>query len=132
MTPPSVEAIYNAMDHLAAFVPAGATCPWGCPTDAHGTGKEIPDHGEPFVVYGFFGFTGHCLYVGQTSDLGYRCYQHNNAAHLYHAKEVRILATAETRGEAQRLEREHIRSLDPLCNVKHSRLNGEHGRKQPA
>lgn len=92
---------------------------------AHDTPKHVPDHDSPYVVYGFFGHTGRCLYVGQTQDLPARCAKHHNAPHYYHAREVRILATGQTRREALRLEAAHIRTLDPLCNVKHSPSNPE-------
>lgn len=77
---------------------------------------------SPYVVYGYFGWTGRCLYVGQTRELAMRCYHHalSFATHAFHAKEVRVLANAKTRDEARRLERDQIRALDPACNIQHS------------
>lgn len=100
-------------------------CPWGCPADEHGQLGPLPEQTTPYVVYGFFGHTGTCLYVGQTECLQSRVYAHAAAwrEHWFHAKEVRVLATAHTRLMARRHEAEQIRSLDPVWNIHHSPTN---------
>lgn len=99
------------------------SCIWGCPDGWHGTPKTLPEQTAPYVVYGFFAHNGRCLYIGQTSDLNGRCYQHGNRPELYHAKDVRIIAEAQTRADATRLEAEAIASLNPFGNIKRSGSN---------
>ncbi|HET8633910.1 MAG TPA: hypothetical protein VFL88_07155 [Gemmatimonadales bacterium] len=127
MSDVTIDEMREAMQRLGDFLFNGKPlppCDWGCPPDGH-RWPAIPTQTSRFVVYGYFGHTGRCLYVGQTEHLVTRHHQHREAFQpfFFHAKELRILDTADSREDARLLEAKRIKALDPVCNVQHSPTN---------
>lgn len=72
----------------------------------------------PFVVYAFFGSNGACLYVGQTANIAQRFQAHRRESHWFkHAASVALIADAETRTQARRIETAKIVELQPINNL---------------